>query len=80
MDSPIRVLPTERHLDIYSSHNHLVRQLSPESRYCKVALAEDWSTTMDGRSVLWQGPPYSSNPIPGKDVCRGVLMGGRPEK
>ncbi len=98
-DQRISVLSTERHLDIYSSHNHLIRQLSPESKYCKIVFAEDWiypnclaemvrlaerhptiglvgAYTMDGRSVLWQGPPHSTNPIPGRDVCRGVLMGG----
>jgi glycosyltransferase involved in cell wall biosynthesis len=48
-----------------------------------VRLAEEHPTiglvgayTMDGRAVLWQGPPHSINPIPGKDVCRGLLMGG----
>jgi glycosyltransferase involved in cell wall biosynthesis len=32
--------------------------------------------SMDGRSVLWQGPPYPCTRSPGRDVCRDKLLGG----
>jgi glycosyltransferase involved in cell wall biosynthesis len=34
------------------------------------------SYTMDGRSVLWEGPLYSGHAFSGREVCREKLMGG----
>ena len=38
----IRVLRNERFLKIIPNHNHTIRQLSPQSRYCKFVFADDW--------------------------------------
>ena len=98
-DPRIRVLNNDRLLSTVESHNHLVRQASPESKYCKIVFAEDWTYptcieemvrvaeqhpsvglvgayTMDGRAVLWHGPPHPTNPVTGQEVCRGILLGG----
>jgi glycosyltransferase involved in cell wall biosynthesis len=32
--------------------------------------------TTDGRAVLWQAPAHPANPIPGRSVCRSILLGG----
>lgn len=32
--------------------------------------------TTDGRAVRWHGPPYPSQCIPGREVCRDQLIGG----
>jgi glycosyltransferase involved in cell wall biosynthesis len=32
--------------------------------------------TTDGRAVRWQGPPFPSRRIPGREVCRTQLLGG----
>jgi len=41
-DSRIRVLSNERFLRIIENLNHTIRQISPESKYCKFAFADDW--------------------------------------
>lgn len=40
-DSRIRVSNNKEHLDIISNWNHALRQISPESKYCKVLHADD---------------------------------------
>jgi len=32
--------------------------------------------TTDGRGVLWPGPQYPAGRVSGRDVCRGMLLGG----
>ena len=40
-DSRIRVSNNKEHFDIISNWNHALRQISPESKYCKVLHADD---------------------------------------
>ena len=41
-DPRIRVIDNERFLRIIENHNHTIRQISPESKYCKFVFADDW--------------------------------------
>ena len=41
-DSRIRVLSTDRLLDVMGSQNSAFRQVSPKAGYCKMAHADDW--------------------------------------
>ncbi len=41
-DRRIRVVDNERFLRIIENHNHTIRQISPESKYCKFVFADDW--------------------------------------
>jgi glycosyltransferase involved in cell wall biosynthesis len=41
-DPRIRVHNNEVFLEMLANHNVAVRQISPESKYCKVVLADDW--------------------------------------
>jgi glycosyltransferase involved in cell wall biosynthesis len=38
----IRILNTERFLPILENHNYTIRQISPQSKYCKFVFADDW--------------------------------------
>ncbi|HXJ06010.1 MAG TPA: glycosyltransferase family 2 protein [Candidatus Acidoferrum sp.] len=41
-DSRIRIHDNCEFLPIIRNHNHAIRQISPQSKYCKVVLADDW--------------------------------------
>src|SRR5258708_23507668 len=41
-DSRIRVHDNRDFLPIIQNHNHAIRQISAQSKYCKVVLADDW--------------------------------------
>ena len=41
-DSRIRVHDNRDFLPIIQNHNHAIRQILPQSKYCKVVLADDW--------------------------------------
>src|SRR5260370_22149588 len=41
-DARIRVHDNRDFLPIIQNHNHAIRQISPDSKYCKVVLADDW--------------------------------------
>jgi len=41
-DRRIRVHENKQFLDMLPNHNLAVRQISPESKYCKVVLGDDW--------------------------------------
>lgn len=41
-DSRIRVISNERFLRIIENHNHTIRQISPQAKYCKFVFADDW--------------------------------------
>lgn len=41
-DSRIRVHHNQHFLDVIANHNHALRQMSPESTYCKLLFADDW--------------------------------------
>ena len=41
-NSRIRVVNSERFRRIIENHNYTIRQISPESKYCKFVFADDW--------------------------------------
>jgi glycosyltransferase involved in cell wall biosynthesis len=41
-DPRIRVINNSRHMPVVANHNIAIRAISPESKYCKVILADDW--------------------------------------
>jgi glycosyltransferase involved in cell wall biosynthesis len=41
-DPRIRVHENQQFLKAVQNHNHALRQISPESKYCKVVFADDW--------------------------------------
>ncbi len=41
-DPRIRVLDNQQFLRVIPNHNHALRQISPESKYCKMVFADDW--------------------------------------
>jgi glycosyltransferase involved in cell wall biosynthesis len=41
-DARIRIHDNSDFLPIIQNHNHAIRQISPQSKYCKVVLADDW--------------------------------------
>ena len=41
-DPRIRIVNNDRFLRIIENHNHTIRQISPESKYCKFVFADDW--------------------------------------
>src|ERR1700751_5495535 len=41
-DPRIRIVNNEKFLAIIENHNHTIRQISPESKYCKFVFADDW--------------------------------------
>ena len=79
--------------------NIAFRQISPESKYCKVVHADDWifpecitkmvelaeahptvaivsAYGLRNVRVAWDGLPYTSGVIPGREIGRGTLLGG----
>src|SRR5262249_39794339 len=41
-DSRIRLVNNDRYLRIIENHNHAIRQISPDAKYCKFVFADDW--------------------------------------
>src|SRR5438046_506192 len=41
-DPRIRVVTNSRFLDVIPNHNAALRQISPNSAYCKMVFADDW--------------------------------------
>jgi glycosyltransferase involved in cell wall biosynthesis len=41
-DSRVRVIHATEFLDIYGNHNRALREVHPDSRFCKVVQADDW--------------------------------------
>jgi glycosyltransferase involved in cell wall biosynthesis len=41
-DRRIKVLDNDQFLRAVPNHNHALRQISPESKYCKIVFADDW--------------------------------------
>jgi glycosyltransferase involved in cell wall biosynthesis len=99
-DSRIRVVTNTSLLPAVANFNFALRQISSESKYCKMVLADDWmfpeclermTTVMEKHPsvgivgsfglknpwVLWQGLPYPSECVSGREVCRKRLQGGK---
>jgi glycosyltransferase involved in cell wall biosynthesis len=95
-DSRIRVERNAAFVGVVQNHNIALRQISPESRYCKVVAADDWlfpeclermvavaeqhpsvaivgAYGLRGGEVCWDGLPYPSTVVPGRDLCRRSL-------
>jgi len=100
-DSRIRIHNNSSFLQIIANYNNAFRQISPDSKYCKVVAADDWLLPeclekmvglaeehpdvaivgaygygFDGTHVVWDGLPYSSTVLPGRELCRAFLLGG----
>ena len=41
-DRRIRVCDNSRFLPVLANHNHALRQISPDAKYCKMVFADDW--------------------------------------
>jgi glycosyltransferase involved in cell wall biosynthesis len=41
-DSRIRIISNQMHLPVIQNHNFALRQISLDSRYCKIVFADDW--------------------------------------
>ena len=97
-DKRIRVCDNREFLRAISNQNHALRQISSESKYCKVVLGDDWifpecvtqmvelaeahpsvaivgAYGMCGAAVYWDGLPYPSTVMSGRDICRWTLLG-----
>lgn len=98
-DSRIRVHDNETFVRVIPNHNIAFRQISPQSKYCKVVQADDWlfpeciekmvglaeeyptvaivgSYGLWGKRVAWDGLPYPSTVLSGREVCRAKLLDG----
>jgi glycosyltransferase involved in cell wall biosynthesis len=99
-DSRIRVVNTDTLVRVIASYNNAFRQISPNSKYCKVVAADDWLAPdclekmvglaeenptvaivgaygLSGWKVEWQGLPYPSRRVSGREMCRSRLLGGQ---
>lgn len=97
-DARIRVSDNREFLRAVQNQNHALRQISTESKYCKVILGDDWifphciaemvelaeahpsvgivgAYGMRGPAVSWDGLPYPSTVMAGRDICRWTLLG-----
>lgn len=97
-DVRIRVCDNREFLRAISNQNRALRQISSESKYCKVVLGDDWIFSecltkmvelaeahpsvgivgaygMRGAVVSWDGLPYPSTVMSGRDICRWTLLG-----
>lgn len=98
-DHRIRVVSTQSLIPANANFNFGLRQIDPESRYCKMVLADDWlfpecltrmvglmeehpnvgitgAYGLQGQWVLWEGIPYASRVVSGREICRQRLLGG----
>lgn len=98
-DPRIRVISNNALIPAVANFNHALRQISSESKYCKIVFADDWlfpeclermvslgeehpsvgivgSYGLQGQWVLWQGVPYTSKVISGREICGQGLLGG----
>ena len=98
-DKRIHVYSNEQFLPIIANHNAALNRMSPESKYCKTLMADDWlfpncleemvrraemhpsiglvtAYALYGKSVFVTGLPYPSMFVPGREICRSILLGG----
>jgi hypothetical protein len=84
---------------VIQNHNIAFHQVSKDSKYCKLVLADDWifpeciermvelaeahatvgvvsAYGLKGRKVVWDGLPYPTEIMPGREICRRTLLGG----
>ena len=97
-DKRIRIHNNTEFVGCDQNGNIAFRQISLNSRYCKVVHADDWlfpecimkmvelaeanptvaivgAYGLCGAAVGWDGLPYSSTVISGREICRWTLLG-----
>ncbi len=98
-DRRIRIHNNSQFLGMIQNHNHALRQISADSKYCKVVHADDWlfpeciekmvqlaeghpkvglvgAYGLEETWVAWDGLPYPSTVVPGREICRRTLLDG----
>ena len=98
-DPRIRVHTNEVFVPVVQNYNNAFREISRESKYCKVIAVDDWlfpeclekmislaeehpSVAIVGAyalaesKVIWQGLPFPSTVVAGREICRAWLLGG----
>ncbi len=98
-DRRIRVHNNTDFVSCDQNGNIAFRQISSESKYCKVVHADDWlfpecitqmvelaeahptvaivgSYGLCNERVAWDGLPYPSTVVPGRELCRNYFLGG----
>lgn len=81
-DHRIRVVNNERFLRIIENHNHAVRQLSQEAKYCKILFADDWLYPTCLEEMVRLAEEYPTVGIVGAYATDGekVLWPGPPQQ
>jgi glycosyltransferase involved in cell wall biosynthesis len=97
-DTRIRIHNNQEFVGREANENIAFRQISPESKYCKMVHADDWlfpeciarmvivaetnptvgivgAYGLNDTRVSWDGLPYSSIVVPGREICRRTLHG-----
>lgn len=98
-DPRITVLNNTEFVGVIQNHNIAFRQISADSKYCKLVLADDWifpqcleqmvslaeahptvgvvsAYGLQGNNVVWDGLPYKTEFLSGREICRRTLLGG----
>jgi glycosyltransferase involved in cell wall biosynthesis len=99
-DARIRIHNNRDFVRVIENHNIAFRQISADSKYCKVVAADDWlfpeclermvqvaeenpsvaivgAYGLVGRNVAYDGLPYPSTVVSGREICRDNLLNGR---
>lgn len=79
-DRRIRVVNNDRFLPIIENHNHAIRQISPESKYCKFVFADDWLYPTCVGELVRAAEESPSVGLVGSFIMNGenVIWGGPP--
>lgn len=98
-DPRIHIHNNSEFVGMLKNHNIALRQISPESKYCKIVFADDLlfpecltemvkiaeehpsvnivgAYGLMGTRVVWDGLPYPSTVVSGRQICRDTLLGG----
>ncbi len=98
-DARIRIRNNQEFVGREANENIAFRQISPESKYCKMVHADDWlfpeciaqmvavaesnptvgivgAYGLNDTWVSWDGLPYPSTVVSGREICRRTLLGG----
>ena len=97
-DARIHIHNNQEFVGREANENIAFRQISPESKYCKMVHADDWlfpeciarmvtvaetnptvgivgAYGLNDTRVSWDGLPYPSTVVPGREICRRTLQG-----
>jgi len=98
-DKRIRIHNNSEFVGCDENGNIAFRQITPESKYCKMVHADDWlfpeciermvelaeahptvaiigSYGLRNERVSWDGLPYPSTVMSGREICRNSFLGG----